>query len=154
MRVSDFYPSRYLKAEDFSGECVLTVKNVAVEELGPERERKPVLYFDGETRGLVLNKTNMAVLAKAYGDETEGWRGRPIALYPLEVQFKNEVVRALRVRIPAAPAPRSSPGRPVQSRPPASPPRAPARSRPDSSEPPTWDDSDAPRAGQDDDVPF
>ena len=156
MRASDLYPSKYLKAEDFDGDRLFTIRSLVVEELGPERERKPVLYFEGESRGLVCNKTNMAVIVKAYGDETENWRGRQVILYPLDVQFRNDVVRALRVRLPPAASRQPAKPRPSAPAAPPAPPARPSQRTRRADDPEPRDDRDASRdPGQDDDdIPF
>jgi hypothetical protein len=61
MKISQLFPSKYVKAVDLNGKTVtLTIAKLAIEELGhgPEKERKPVLYFERATKGLVLNRTN------------------------------------------------------------------------------------------------
>ena len=47
MTRNEVYPSRWLKAADLSpdGEQV-TIRKVTVEEIGEEREKKPIISFD------------------------------------------------------------------------------------------------------------
>jgi hypothetical protein len=47
-----------------------------------------------------LNKTNGRAIAKALGDETRGWAGKDIVLVPTEVDFRGDMVDAIRVRTP------------------------------------------------------
>lgn len=103
MKVSEMYPSRFMKAEDFEeGETrIFTIKNVEMEELGQgkEKQEKPVLQFrEPDTKEFVLNKTNAANIAKLYGDDTDDWLGKRIELYTLEVDSFGDVVRAIRVK--------------------------------------------------------
>lgn len=109
MKVSEMYPSRFMKAEDFEeGEVrVLTIRNVEMEELGTnekKKETKPVVSFRDHAKELVLNKTNAAAVAKLYGDDSDDWIGKKIALHVMEVESFGDVVQAIRVKnkIPTA----------------------------------------------------
>ena len=107
MKISAAFPSNYLKSDDLDGQPrIVTVRTCVHEELGQgrDKEKKPVLYFSKGTKGLVLNITNARVIAKAYGDDTGNWAGKPIEIYPTEVEFKGDLVDAIRVRIPDVPA--------------------------------------------------
>lgn len=96
-KVNEMYPSRYLKAADCEdAELVLTIKSIEEEKIGTDD--KWVVYFRGEDKGLVLNKTNTNVIAKLYGDDTDDWIGKAITLYATEVQFQGDMVEAIRVR--------------------------------------------------------
>ena len=57
---SDFDKSRFLKAADINGEKKFRIKHVTVEEVGSgfDKEKKLVLQFSNDERGLVLNRTN------------------------------------------------------------------------------------------------
>jgi hypothetical protein len=94
------FPSKYLQAADLEGsDQVVTIKIITpVEEVGQSKDKRPVVYFDGVTKGLVLNKTNAKRIAKLYGNDTAAWIGRPITLYPSECDFGDETVPCLRVR--------------------------------------------------------
>lgn len=101
MRISDAFPSNYLKATD------LQDRNVVVKMDRVERERigddeKAVLYFVGKDKGMVLNKTNANNIATVYGDETADWRDQEIVLFPAMVDFQGKTVQAIRVRAPQA----------------------------------------------------
>ena len=108
------YPSNYLAAHDLNGkDVVLTISNVAIEELKTERgsERKPVMYFDelkkkpGEPKRLVLNKTNATAIAGMYGSEVNDWAGKRITVYATVVAAFGKTTEAIRVRpVPPAPA--------------------------------------------------
>ena len=74
-----------LKAKDFIGKS-FTLKIERVEtvtypanEKQPE-QTKPVLYFIGKDKRLVLNGTNTDILCGAYGDDSEGWVNHEIGL--------------------------------------------------------------------------
>jgi hypothetical protein len=100
-KISDMQPSKYLKATDAEdGDLILTMSTVKEETLGMGRDadKKWVLYFEEHPKGLVLNKTNMNTIAKLYGDDTDDWEGKKVTLFATEVQFKDEMVEALRIR--------------------------------------------------------
>ena len=115
MDINALFPSDYLKAADFPAPRVLTIRTIGVEPIGDEKQNKPILHFAEETRGLVLNKTNGAMIAHTYGPETDTWLGKPIELHVEPVQFQGRVVDAIRVRVPQqalAPQPTAVPVQP------------------------------------------
>lgn len=111
MKISSAFPSKYLKAEDVIEDTTYTIARVEIETLGQGRdaEEKPIVYFNEVDKGLALNKTNSGIIAKLYGDDTDDWTNRAVTLYATEVQFKDEMVLAIRIRMrvakPATPAP-------------------------------------------------
>lgn len=111
MRISDIFPSKYVKAADLQGRPVtLAIKDVRVEEMtnhSNEKERKAVVYFEKATKGLVLNRTNAQIIANLYGDETDHWRGKRVTLYPTRVKAFGTMQDCIRVKeeIPAQPKP-------------------------------------------------
>lgn len=111
---SSYDQSRFLKAADLKGEKKFRIKNVTEELVGTEaqKEKKLVVWFTNDERGLVLNKTNNRAIRGAYGDDTAGWVGKIIVVFPTMVDMRGKMTPALRVRIPppkqaaaAAPAP-------------------------------------------------
>lgn len=102
MRISDAFPSNYLKASDLQGRSVIvTISHCDIEEIGDER--KPILYFQGKQKGMVLNKTNANNVAILYGDDTDDWVGQPVELFEAMVEFQGKTVPALRIRAPKKP---------------------------------------------------
>ena len=105
MKASELHPSKYLRASDLGEKPVLyTMTFVQMESVADGEEKKPVLYFTKQKKGLVLNKTNKKVIMAAYGDETDEWEGKPIVLFPAMVNFRDDLVEAIRVRMPKATA--------------------------------------------------
>ena len=99
MKISDAYPSNYLKAADLQGKNILLkMDRVEYEKIGDDE--KPVLFFVGKQKGIVLNKTNSAKIAAAYGDETDDWRDQDIVLFTAMVDYKGDTVEAIRCRAP------------------------------------------------------
>ena len=97
MKVSDAYPSNYIKAIDLDGRTAeLTIRNVTMEDLG--NDRKPVAHFSDAKKGLVLNVTNASAVAAEFGDDMDAWAGHKIELYGTPVTFQGKTVDAIRVR--------------------------------------------------------
>lgn len=87
MDIKKLFPSKFLSAGDLgSRRFTLLVRDVRLEKLGNPAEDKPVLYFQKAEKGLVLNRTNALAIASAYGDETEGWTGKPVILFATKVK--------------------------------------------------------------------
>lgn len=101
MRASEAYPSKYLKAGDLRGNNVkVVIDRVVMEDIGDSE--KPVIFFVGKEKGLVLNKTNANNIVILYGDEMDDWSAREIVLFPAMVDFQGRTVEAIRVRGPRA----------------------------------------------------
>lgn len=104
MKVSDAFPSNYIKASDLNSRAVLAVMDRTEFEMIGE-DRKMILYFQGKDKGLVCNKTNANTIASIYGDDTDDWAGREIVLFEAYVDFQGKSVPAVRVRAPKKKAP-------------------------------------------------
>lgn len=97
--INTLYPSTYLKAGDLQGRPVnVTIRAVVMEKIGSDI--KPVIYFQGKEKGMVLNKTNGMTIAQAYGTDTDDWAGGAIVVFPAYVDFQGKQVEGLRVRMP------------------------------------------------------
>lgn len=110
MKISQLFPSKYVKAQDLNGKTVtLTMAKLVIEELGhgAEKERKPVLYFQKATKGMILNATNARTIAALHGDDSIEWEGKRISIYPTTVRAFGKVNDVIRVveQIPPAPKP-------------------------------------------------
>jgi hypothetical protein len=112
MKLSEAFPSNFLKADDLNGKPVtLTISNVEMESLGQgkDKESKLIVQFKGTEKKLVCNKTNANTIGKLYGDDTDAWLGQRITIKPMEVEFQGEMKLAIRVSLtkpaPAAAAP-------------------------------------------------
>lgn len=101
MKMSEEFPSKYLKASDLQGrEVRLTMAHTEREKIGDDF--KPVLYFKGKDKGLALNKTNAGTISDAYGDDSDDWIDQPIILFSVMVDFQGKVGPAIRCRVPTA----------------------------------------------------
>jgi len=94
------FPSNYLKASDLGDKSPLvTVDRVEIEPIGRDKEMKPVIYFQGKEKGLVLNKTNAKKIAELVGSkDTDDWTGCQIRIYATETEFGGETVECIRVK--------------------------------------------------------
>ncbi len=109
MKFDDMFPGKFLKAADLNGNPVkATIERVELQDVagqGKEHDYKPVLFFQGKQKGLVLNKTNAQAIVGAYGEDTEAWRGKELEIYPDKTPFQGKIVDCIRVRIPVPPEP-------------------------------------------------
>jgi hypothetical protein len=123
---SSYDQSRYFKAADLKQEKKLRIKTVTEEQIGTgaEKEKKLVVWFTNDERGLVLNKTNNRTIRGAFGDDCAEWPGKIIVLFPTTDEFRGKMGPALRVRIP----PPKGNGQTAAKEPVPSPPSPPAAS--------------------------
>lgn len=104
MRTSAAFPSKYLKKEDLNGaEVAVTIDRVEIENVGQgeEAEMKPVVYFQGKAKGMVLNRGNADAITEAAAgdDEMDNWRGLQVVLYTdTNVMFQGRRVGGLRIK--------------------------------------------------------
>ena len=109
MNINLAFPSAYLKAADLQGRRVgVTIEKVVMEDIGGDQ--KPVVRFRGKDRGIVLNKTNAAMIAEITGtEETDEWKGAAVVLYPTKTDFQGKRVDCIRVDYPANGKPKPVP---------------------------------------------
>ena len=101
MHISKMKQSRYLKTADVDDDVLVTIDRVELEKIDHDSdEEKYVLYMQEFDKGLVLNWTNIQLLAKATGSEdTDTWAGNQVILFHDEtVMFRGNVVGGIRVR--------------------------------------------------------
>lgn len=100
MNINDAFPSNYLKASDLGDrQPVVTIDRVEIEPIGRDREMKPVLFFHGKQKGLVLNKTNSKKIAEIAGSpDTDDWAGVAVVIYATETEFGGETVECIRIK--------------------------------------------------------
>ncbi len=147
MKIGQMTTSKYLKGSDVDPPKLLTFHSFKKENVAKETEppeHKWVAYFDGEEKGLVLNKVNLERAARAMGsDDTDDWIGKPIVVfYDPNVEFGGKLVGGIRVRAPKAPSQRIAEAQPLQG-------AALARASIGRGPPPPVEEADT-----DDDIPF
>jgi len=99
MDANKIFPSTWLKSADVQGrELNVTIAGLKFEEI--ENEQKPVLAFNGTDKTLVLNKTNVNKIAELHGGETDAWPGKMICMYVCDVQYRDNMVPAIRIKAP------------------------------------------------------
>ena len=97
--VAEAFPSSFLRAADLNNRTVkVAINKVIFEEIGKDKDKKPVMYFNGVKKGLVLNKTNAVTIAAMHGDQMEAWTGKEIEIFSMMVPFQGQNVAAIRVR--------------------------------------------------------
>lgn len=112
---SDYDKSKYFKGADLDREKKFRIKIVTPEELtdsAGKKEKKLIVWFTNDERGLVLNKTNLRTLRGAFGDNVAGWATKVIAMFPM---MADNGKPGLRVRIlpPKQAAAADQPAQPV-----------------------------------------
>ena len=100
MDINSAFPSNYLKAADLrGGRVTVAIDSVVIENIGDED--KPIVYFQGKEKGLVLNKTNANMITEiAKSSETDAWVGVRVTLYSTRVDFQGRRVDAIRIDYP------------------------------------------------------
>ena len=115
MKVSDAFPSEFLKAADIGQNQVkVLIAHVELREM-TDGENKPVVFFQNKKKGVVLNVTNANAIAQYYGDDMDLWVSKPIVLFTMMVSYQGRMQPGIRVRIPGpgeggtAPTPKPAP---------------------------------------------
>lgn len=102
MRAADMIESKYLKQSDIDGEVIVTIQklgqgNVASDDQ-PE-EKKWMIKFVEFPKAMVLNSTNIQLLERICGDETDEWPGQEVVIYvDPNVSFAGKVTGGLRLK--------------------------------------------------------
>ena len=114
MDVTEFLTGNYLTAAEMKAPANVTIRCVEREMIGQGQDQQPklVLYSNELQKGLVLNKTNLGVIAQLYGTETERWPGQALQLYSELVNFQGRMVSGIRVRGGAPVQPSAPPVQP------------------------------------------
>lgn len=99
INMNEAFPSKWLKADDIERETIVTIQDVTMETIGDD-ERKPVVWFQGYDKGMVMNKTNANNVSALYGPDTDAWLGKAMLLTTAMVDFQGRSTRALRLYPP------------------------------------------------------
>lgn len=102
-KISEMKSSKFLKKEDVGEGVTCTITGVSQENVakeGVDPEMKWCLHFSNLDKPLVLNSTNMQLIAKFLGSEdTDDWEGKKIILYDdPSVSFGGKLTGGIRVR--------------------------------------------------------
>lgn len=100
---SDLDP--YLKATHLQGKThTVTIDRIEFTRLHPRpgaEEIKPVMYFTGKTKGLILTSTNQKFLRDQFGDEIHASTGSQVTLTPVQKLVAGRQVDTIILGIPA-----------------------------------------------------
>lgn len=108
MKKEQLFPSKYMKGFDLNGKpWSFKIRQVRIEEMGKDREKKAVVYFEGPKKGLIINPTTFDQIAEATGqDDTNNWPGHSVTIYPTTVHAfgaNHLVVRVKQVEVKPTP---------------------------------------------------
>lgn len=97
MNITTVFPRKYASGNDLQDKTpTLEIASVVMEKMADTV--KPVIYFHGAKRGVVLSPTLARQIADIIGDnETDKWIGRSVTLYADRVRAFGEwhsVIRA------------------------------------------------------------
>ena len=104
MKGGEVFPSKWLKADDLDGDTEVTIDSVTMETLKDpttgKEEQKPVVWFKGEEKGVILNVTNWRTLEDVCGsDDSDDWSGHTVTLGASQVEAFGKLTNALRFRL-------------------------------------------------------
>jgi len=106
MKVSEFMGSQFLRVEDLkeTGPFRATIVDVKLGKFD-----KPDAYL-GDGSILSLNTTNCRTLGRAYGDESDDWRGCEVELSIGEVEYQGRMTETILVKPISKPPPKPRAG--------------------------------------------
>ena len=110
MKRNEAFPSNFVSKDDLAQPTIATIQTVEKQKLKSEHgeEEKPVMSFADFDKSLVLNNVNWQTCEDAYGDDSDGWRGKRIELYvDPSIMFGNKRVGGVRLRLPQPSRPTS-----------------------------------------------
>jgi hypothetical protein len=100
----DIYGSRFLAATDLKGAVTATIERIEYEQFTRPNQptrTKAVAYFRNGKKGMVINKTNAATMASAFGKKFPDWVGKRVTIKPETTTFAGKPTQGLRL-YPAA----------------------------------------------------
>jgi hypothetical protein len=98
MDYEELFPGRFLKAADLKGQAAtVAIKSVVGEEI--DGKDKCLVSFEGAKKQLVCNRTNAEAIKLMFGRNTDGWIGKRVTLFPVQIKdpFGDGDTIALRV---------------------------------------------------------
>lgn len=104
MKINQMFPSKYMSGDDLGGKpWSFKITSVRLEEMHNKqtnsKTKKPVVYFTGPKKGLILNRTIAEQIAQATGqDDTDNWPGEVVTIYPTTVNAFGADHIVIRVR--------------------------------------------------------
>ena len=102
MNINTIYPRRFATGDDLCGQTpTLPVRAVTMEQVGPAQ--KPVVWFEGARKGIVMGAVLARQIAAVLGPETDAWTGQTIQLYTVRIKVNGEFRIGIRARAPQEP---------------------------------------------------
>lgn len=102
MRASEMIESKYLKQSDIEGEVIVTIKKIGQGNVAQDdqpEELKWMIMFTEFKKPMVLNSTNIQLLERICGEETDEWPGQEVIVYvDPNVSFGGKVTGGLRIK--------------------------------------------------------
>lgn len=93
---------RFLCGDELEKEITLKIREIKDEEVESDKgkkENKPVAYFEGAKKGIVLNKTNCKTLAKlSHSPYMEDWVGMRVTIYAADISAFGQEMKAIRIK--------------------------------------------------------
>jgi len=109
MKVSDAFPSKYLKGKDLKNPdgtpkppAIVTIRKVEYETF-QNGEGSHVMFFQGKNKGLILKKTKALLIEDSYGDEMDTWAGKPLVLSSGSVMYQGNRYDTVEITVPQGP---------------------------------------------------
>jgi len=108
--INQMIESKYLKQADVEYETEVTIVKVGQINVAREDEQpdmKWAVRFQELKKPMILNSTNIQLIAKALGsEESDEWIGKKVTIYSdPNVSFGGKLVGGLRVKLPVKTAP-------------------------------------------------
>ena len=110
MDIMKFFPSKYLRGVDLNGRIFnLAIDRVELHNIRNNKtnqtEKKPVLFFRGAGKGLIVSAPVARQIATLHGSETDNWPGKRVALFAEDVEAFGKTHRVVRVKPLVPPEP-------------------------------------------------
>ena len=103
VKLSEYRGGSTLKCADLGQkEHLVQIESIREEEVGEERERKLVARFEGKSKGLVLNDTNLETLEMAFGEDSSDLIGAQVILF-VDPDVKYQIGLVIPQRDPMTP---------------------------------------------------
>ena len=101
MNINEVYTSNWLRAADLQGrKAKVRIEDWDVTEFKQNdgtTKKQIVLKFFGKEKRLGLNRINSSMIAGMYGEDTEGWIGKEVTIYPTKDRGPNGLVDCIRI---------------------------------------------------------
>lgn len=97
VNVKSYTESNYVSART-GGEYkdkTYVIDSAFEEEVGPNKDVKVCIRLKGIEKPIVLNKTNIILLATEYGDDTTAWINKKVVFRIIPTQFNGQPTKGI-----------------------------------------------------------